>query len=82
MLQTCPLSGAELVGDFAPLEVGNVWVYQYSKAILRLTNDPYNEALNSESLTITLTLVSSYKTNDTLFHCFQNKLGYPNQQNI
>ncbi len=23
------LYGAELVGDFAPLEVGNQWVYQY-----------------------------------------------------
>ena len=30
VLFAIPLSGAEPVGDFAPLEVGNEWVYQYS----------------------------------------------------
>jgi hypothetical protein len=68
------LYSAELVGDFAPLEAGNQWVYQYNKMLSPVNIDPDNEALNSESLTITLTLISSYNTNDTLFHCFKNQL--------
>ncbi len=62
-------SGAEPVGDFAPLEEGNVWVYEYKQSTESFTN-----LMPNDSFTVTITLVSSLKSNDSIIHCFENRI--------
>lgn len=61
---TCPLSGAELVGDFAPLEVGNVWVYRYSFH--------FDNWLSDISSVISLEITAVVPSDDTLLYFFTN----------
>jgi hypothetical protein len=61
-------SGAEPVGDFAPLEVGNVWVYEYKLV-------PWVKGrVPADSFKITISLVSSLLSGDRQLHCFENRI--------
>lgn len=60
------------VGDFAPLEVGNQWVYQYYET----AQWPYySYPAYTDTLTITSTLYNSFHSNDSLYHVFENRLN-------
>jgi hypothetical protein len=69
LLVICPFSGAEPVGDFSPLEVGNEWVYKYKKWA-----DCLIGLMPNDSFTVTIFLVSSLQSNDSIIHCFENRI--------
>ena len=59
---------ADNYGDFAPLEVGNIWVYQKFNG----THSLYGMYYNNDISKITIELVNSSIANDTLFYFFKN----------
>lgn len=61
----------DTIPDFAPLTVGNVWVYD-----VFLHRTIYNAGIwksIADTLTATMECKSSYRNKDTLFYCFHNR---------
>ncbi len=69
LLALYSFSGAEPVGDFAPLEVGNVWVYEYKRS-----TECFMTSMPNDSFIVTISLVSSLQFNDSIVHCFENRI--------
>jgi hypothetical protein len=64
------ITGAETIGDFAPLDVGNIWVYDYT---VNHTTAAYQEVMAG---TYTVTLTHLAENDDTVFYYLENRLYY------
>ncbi len=58
--------GADSIGDFAPLNVNNKWIYDFSIEDNRISYIDYQEG------TLTYSCKSSYESGDTLYYFFEN----------
>jgi hypothetical protein len=61
------MAGADTIGDFAPLNVNNKWVYNFSIEDNRISHINYQEG------TLTYSCKSRYESGDTLFYFFENR---------